>query len=473
MFKKTHLYCGLAALTPLSSLFAGTETPAKPAPAPAAPAAPYAPIKFGKLTIDLQEKMRFESRENNWDFNSNVNDNTIGEDGSWLLQRFRLGLGYEVTPWLKFYVQGQDIREIGSERPNEVGTQGAEGDDTFDILKAYVDIGNAKKGLSARIGRQFLSFGDQRLVGPLEWLNSARAFDAIKLHYAAKTWQLNLFTSSVVNFKDHMFNQSDFLDNDEERNSIFSGAYFNTTALGFQSTDFYVFHQMNDKRVAAQPPVGSVGDTNFYTIGTLWKGDPKKLGGFDYEMELAYQWGKVANLDLSAFAGHWAVGYNIKHSWKPRIGVQFNYGSGDQDPNDNSIETFQNLYPTNHLFYGFMDTTGWINMLNPQLNLAISPTAKLKITLDYHMYWSATNDDTWYRVNGVATVRPLNATSRNASNYRGSEIDLVATYKVNPHFTLQAGYSYFMAGDYLTDTKAGVRGDDNAHFGYLQAQIDF
>lgn len=450
---------------------AGTPSPKNPAPAPVAPPPPpgYAPITFldGKLTVDFQEKARAEIRENNFDFNSAVNG---PQDAAWLLNRVRLGIGYSVTPWLKFYVQGQDVREIGGSRPNEIGVFAAEGDDTFDILKAYIQGGDLKKGFSATVGRQFLSYGDQRLVGPLEWLNQARTFDAVKLRYATPTWSLDLFTSSPVNYKDHMWNQSDLLDNDEVRNSIFSGAYFSMPGLvpWHSTTDFYVFHKMEDKTTGASgPPFGFVGDTNFWTLGTLMKGDPKKLGGFDYEMEIAGQFGKVGGLDHAAFAGHWALGYNwLKHPWKPRLALQYNYATGDKNAADGDSQTFQNLYPTNHLFYGYMDTTGWINMHNPQVNFAFSPSAKLKVMLDYHLHFSATASDRWYRVNGITTNRGLNP---GADSYRGQEFDVTAVYKMNPHVALQAGYSLFIAGNYLADTGAS----DNAHFGYVQVQLDF
>ena len=59
--------------------------------------------------------------------------------------------------------------------------------------------------------------------------------------------------------------------------------------------------------------------------------------------------------------------------------------------------------------------------------------------------------------------------ARDADNFRGQEFDVTAIYKLNPHVALQAGYSLFVAGDYLADTGA----HDNAHFGYVQVQIDF
>jgi hypothetical protein len=458
----------LLLLASASAALAGTPAEKPAAPAPLPPPG-YAPITFldGKLTVDLQEKLRFEGRENNFDFNSDVNG---PQDATWLLQRFRLGLGYQMTDWLKLYVQGQDVRELGGSRNNDIGSPGSfgsEGDDNFDILKAYAQIGDIKKGFSATIGRQFLSYGDQRLVGPLEWLNQARTFDAIKLRYAGKTWALDLFTSSPVTFKDRQWNVSQVFDNQNNQDSVFSGIYLATQWVPVNTTtDFYVYHKSDQGNADFGP---RLGDSSFYTFGTLWKGDPKKLGGFDYEVEMAYQNGNVSGRDLSAFAGHWGVGYNIKHSWKPRIGLQYNYATGDDSQADGDVGTFQNLYPTNHLFYGYMDTTAWSNMHNPQLNISFMPTAKLKIMLDYHVYWNADNSDAWRRVNNQTRVRNLTPAARNADKYRGQEIDLTAIYKFNPHVALQAGYSFFKAGDYLADTGAS----DNAHFGYLQLQFDF
>ncbi len=440
-----------------------------PAPVPGFTLAPpppaYKPIKFGKLTVDVQEKMRFEVRDNNFDFNSALNS---PQDASWLLQRFRLGLGYDINPWIKLYVQGQDVREIGGSRARQIGVGGAEGDDIFDILKAYIQIGNIKKGFSATLGRQFLSYGDQRLIGPLEWANQARTFDAFKFRYTASQWSLDAFTASPVTFTNNKWNKSDLLDQRDSRNAFLSGLYFSTLFVPFNTTtDFYALHYRDDGTANFGAPIGS---TSFVTLGTLWKGDPKKLGGFDYETEMAFQTGKVGGRDLTAYAGHWGAGYNwLKSSWKPRFGLQYNYASGDGSPNDNQVGTFQNLFPTNHLFYGYMDTTAWQNVHNPQVNFSFMPTPKMKVMLDYHLYWNANNADAWYRANGATRVRPLNAASSSASSFRGQEFDLTVSYKFNPHVAMLTGYSYFMAGQYLRDT--GFSSD--AQFGYVQMQIDF
>src|SRR5690606_14626510 len=55
---------------------------------------PGDPIAFlnGKLTLDLQDRLRLETRNNTFDFNDSING---PQDDTFLLQRFRLGLAYQ------------------------------------------------------------------------------------------------------------------------------------------------------------------------------------------------------------------------------------------------------------------------------------------------------------------------------------------------------------------------------------------
>jgi hypothetical protein len=434
---------------------AGTSAPGK-APAPPVPTPESNPLSFfgGKVVFDFQERLRFEARENNFDFNSGVDSLT---DDSWLLERTRLGVKIAPFDWLTFYAQGQDTREFGADRPNIIGNLGAEGDDTFDLRQAYVEIGDPKK-FSLKAGRQVLTYGDQRLVGPLDWSNPSRTFDAVKLRYVDPGFTVDLFSASLVKMEDKKFNKSDWINSDSTRNQIFSGLYFTTTALDFQATELYAFHLHEEY---------ATGDTDFITLGTHLKGDPKKLGGIDYDVEAAVQFGDVKGKSLTAYAGHAGVGYNwLSSSLKPRIGIEANYGSGDGNAKDGKVETFQNLFPTNHLFYGYMDTFSWQNMAEIAITSSITPTATTKVSLDYHVLWLADTNDAWYRANGATAVRPIKG---DASNFAGSELDLTVTWKATKNLSFLAGYCHFFAGGYLGDT--GSKSD--ADFAYVQATLEF
>ncbi|MBL9144073.1 MAG: alginate export family protein [Verrucomicrobiaceae bacterium] len=447
---KTLTRCSTALLlTAAATSFAGDSGKASPK-APVAPAPAPSPFIY-----DFELKTRFEVRENNFDFNSSNNALT---DDSWLLYHARLGLGWQPTPWFKIYAQGQDAREFDSDRPKIPGVLGAEGDDTFDLRQFYIQLGEEKKGPSLKVGRQLLTYGDERLIGPLEWNNFSRSWDAAKLRYAGEKWWVDGFAASLVTINDDKFNKSDLFNNEGlGRNQVLSGIYFSTTALDFQTTDLYAFYLHEEF---------PVGDSDFVTLGTRWKSTPGKFGPWDYTVELVAQTGDVKGKDLAAFAGHAELGYTFDAPWKPRLALDYSYGSGDSNAADGKVNTFQNLYPTNHLYYGYMDAFSWQNIHDINASLKVAPSKSVTARLDYHAFFLADTGDAWYRANGVATVRPI---SPGADSYAGSEVDLTVTYAATKHLSFMAGYSHFFAGSYLSDTGAS----DDADFGYIQATLKF
>ena len=399
------------------------------------------------LAFSLEARLRGEWRENNYDFNDGLD--ALTED-VWLLSRVRLGAEWTPSSWLRIVVEGQDAREFFGDRPNIPGQLGAEGDDAWDLRQAYVEIGGPNH-LSTSIGRQETSYGDGRLISRTPWKNLSQTFDAVKIHYAAEKWWLDAFTSSVVRPRKGEFNQSDWLDEGDARNEFFSGLYFSTTALDVQVTNLYAFELHEQDK----------GGSDFVTLGTRMKGDAAKLAGWDYETEMAAQFGERFGKDLSAFAGHWGGGHNwLRLPWKPRIGIEYSYATGDSNPADGRVGTFQNLFPTNHPFYGYMDEFAWQNIHNPALKFSIDPSSSVKLSLDYHLFWLADTNDGWYRANQTTLVRPITPAAR---SFAGSELDFTAQWKATKQVDVQAGYSHFFAGSYVSDTGAS----DDADFAYL------
>ncbi len=403
------------------------------------------------LRWNVQVRARGELRENVYDFDASQKAVT---DDSWLLHRLRVGLEWEPVAWLKVTVQGQDTRESFSDRPDVPLLNGAEGDDFFDLRLASVEVG-LPEVVSVKVGRQVLAYGDERLVGPLEWLNFSRTFDAVKVRHEGSDWWVEAFASSVVRLDRSGFNRSDWLGGDDSQGQIFSGLYFSSKQVSFQTSDVYAFHLHED------------GGTDFLTGGVRMKGDPLKLAGWDYTIEWAGQTGEVKGRDLRAFAHHLEGGYNWLHAgWKPRLALEYSYGSGDRDAGDGKTGTFQNLFPTNHPPYGLMDVFSWQNQHNAVLRLAAQPHEKVKTTLDWHGFWLATTSDAWYRANGKTEVRGIQPDAR---RYAGSEVDLTMNVKVNSHLDVLLGYSHFFPGSYLADTGAA----DDANFAYVMVTLNF
>src|SRR5262245_9078600 len=98
----------LAATLLLSSTFEVSGGPIENAPEKTVVENPKPgnPLSFydGRLVLDVEERLRYEFRNNNFDFDSDFSSPT---DEHLLLQRFRLGIKVKPSDWLTFYVQMQ------------------------------------------------------------------------------------------------------------------------------------------------------------------------------------------------------------------------------------------------------------------------------------------------------------------------------------------------------------------------------
>ncbi len=435
----------------------------------------------GRVQFDLEARARFEVRNNNRDFDDAINDDN---DDSWLLTRFRLGIALKPLPWLKLYAQGQDVREIDSDRPNIPGVRGTEGGDEFDLRQAYVEFADYKKfPLGVTVGRQTISYGDRRLLADSQWSNFGRTFDAAKLRVQTTRFSMDAFVGCPVQIKEHVFNDSDSAD-------TVAGLYASTEAIGPQTTDlFYIYRDKADLQPDLDPTnqTGARGAflgnaQRVSTIGTRWKSKPGALRGWDYGLEAAFQWGEVWNgnrttprLDHRAAAVHAEGGYTFEQAaWRPRLGLEYNYATGDKDPKDGESESFQNLFPSNHEKYGYIDEFSWRNLHNARFQFSVKPGKTVDVELNYHAFWLAETSDYWYRSNGFSTLRTKTPDGRDvrtigASSFAGQELDFVMKWKPRKWLNIDAGYSHFFAGDYLRDTGA----HDDADLGYVQTQILF
>jgi hypothetical protein len=211
-------------------------------------------------------------------------------------------------------------------------------------------------------------------------------------------------------------------------------------------------------------PSGS-GELDEWTAGFRVKGKVPETP-VDYELEAAKQWGDFNDLDVDAMMAVAVVGYTFDRAWTPRLAFEFDYASGDADSSDGDRETFDNLYPTNHLFYGYMDRVGLQNLNNYQFQVSLKPNKKLKLQSDLHLIYVDTPKDSFY--NAARGVQRT-ATGTDVNAHVGNEVDLTGNYKVCEYADLLVGYSHFFAGKYLRETGANDDGD----FFYVETTFNF
>ncbi|HWX18905.1 MAG TPA: alginate export family protein [Candidatus Binatia bacterium] len=453
------------------------------------------------------ERLRFEDHEGygiagrpgtpakpNNDFRANGAD--VYND--YLLSRLRLHVGY-TDKWWSAYVEGQSSLEANDKRfayanvPAVAATSARQGngpeDDRINLHQAYLTLGNHKEfPLSLKVGRQEFLYGEERLIGPYGWNNIGRVFDAVKLRWQNEWFASDFFASHVVIPRDGKFD----VDNDHE---YFSGIYATTPKIPKHALDVYLLARNADPQAASDvssPQFPQPSARDIYTVGGRLKSLPGEQHGFDYTLEGAYQFGDYRDprftingnsprLTQNAFMAVAQAGYTFGELWAtPRLGVEFDYGSGDSNANDGTHGTFDNLFPTNHKFYGMMDLVSLQNIQDAGVSLTLKPTRRLSVAFMGNALWLADTHDNFYTVAGAArggiAATPGNGYGINPgyNSFLGTEFSAVAGLAVSRSLQLEAGYGHFFSGNYVQQTWAAPGfGSRDADFSYLQVNFTF
>ena len=383
----------------------------------------------GQLTPWLQVRGEFRARVEGFTGGAFA-DNS---DAYWM-DRFRLNATVNPSGSLKFVVQVHDARAF----EKTTGSHAVPLLDTLDLRMAYGEVGTAN---SIRIGRQELVFGEQRLLGHLGWLNTARTFDAGRFTVKRKLWQLDTFAASVVTI------QPDAFDKSGAGNGLY-GAYLSTTALPKQTLEPY-FLWRQSRGIAAE--LGGVADLHQATTGVRMAG--KLPSALDYSTETAVQTGSVGPDTVRAWASHWLVGKTLAGVVaSPRFFSEYNYASGDANRVDGTRGTFDQLYPTGHDKYGLADQVGWRNIHHARVGIELKPSPKWAVNGGYHSWWLASVTDALYTAGGAAVAR---STAGTAGRHVGQEVDIQAAYNYSPQLQIGAGFAHLIPGEFLTNTTPG------------------
>ncbi len=495
-------------LLPVLAL-AQTVAPATaPAPKPAGPPPPFPGLINTKLRagdpdmkawdIAVNVRMRYDDKDgagttdagSNWDFSERpVDDN----ENSYGLLRIMPRVGYNSKAF-SFLVEGRSSYTYGDERYNATapGHNLPEDDGPLDIYQAYVLFGNTKDlPFSMKIGRQELVYGDQRIVGHARWLNVPRTFDAIKVRYENSFVGLDLFTSSLVYVEDDRLNKSNLQD-------LFSGAYANFPAISkndIVEAYFYNRHVsrgiITDDWSQIAAPNRFPAPQNLQTIGVRLKSKPGTHGAWDYGLEAMYQFGDRTNvfpgttvaaalaaprLDQAAYAVIGQLTYSWpKTPWQPRLTVYGSIASGDNNATDTKSQTFQQLFPSNHLLYGMMDLTGLQNAKDLRFSLSAKPKSNITLTLETNFQWLESSTDFWYNAAGVPR-NFVGAAVGSGGGYRinpsyssdlGHEVDFIGSWTIVPAAVVEVGLGHYFRGDYIKESLHTV-GSKDASYVYLQ-----
>jgi hypothetical protein len=431
----------------------------------------FAPIKHLTLSENVWLSLGGDARVR-WEYWNGVNFDNDFED-NFLLYRTFVHADLHLGEHVRLFTQGRfsDIESRDLPGGNREALDYDQGDLWNTFLEVSVPAGELK--LTARGGRMELQYGKQRLISPLDWSNNRRIFDGGLLQLAGPEgrWKLDAFVTKPVTIDGGAFTW-----NDTDANRTFAGLYY-THQLGTarkHALEGYLLYQQRDAVALVRE--------DLYTLGARASGPI--VNGLTYDLEAAGQFGtrEVSGtyfddtLDIGAWFASAELKYTLGKVWgKPYVLLGLDYASGDDDPTDDQVGTFNQLFPLGHAYFGYIDTVARQNVmaLHAGAGMALVPD-KFTVALDWHLFRRAEETDNLYNAGGAPARSPVYVTPGNRTvtardNEIGHELDVTLQYTVNRHFAITGGYSHFFTGGFLEESGAS----DDMDFVYTQVEFTF
>ena len=303
----------------------------------------------------------------------------------------------------------------------------------FDLEQAFIAITEpvADGTLKLRFGRQQFAFDLQRFVGVRDGPNVRQSYDAAWVDYEHGPWRLISFYSQPVQDKD----QAAF-DDYSSAALTFSGVRLERKLTETSGVAVYYarFNQDNARYVAA------TGNEHRDVIDFRYFGS---AAGFDWDLEVMNQTGRIGGKDIEAWAFGTLAGYTfVDVAMTPRIGLQFDGASGNR--NGHEFGTFNPLFP-NGYYLALAGYTGYVNFFHLKPSITIHPTNKLRMMFAVAAQWRETTADAVYTQPNI----PVAGTAGRPGRYTGTYFQFRADYTIAPYASAALELVHFAIGDAL------------------------
>ena len=379
---------------------------------------PLAPNGFAHLTLSGQ------LRE---DFVGQSSALSGGPSADYELHRLYVGADLHVGE-ARAFVELGNVEAPGERKP----LAPTERDDA-DVQLAFVDyrLYLGPTLTVPRIGRQEIIFDTtQRFLGLREGPNNRQAFDAARVDFKVLTLSFSAFSGRPVDYIEGPFD-------DHPNHAVTFSGYNLTHQLGADAQSVYFYRYTNE--LAHFGAV--VGPERRDSIGSRVAG---RWGGFDYDFEGMRQTGSVGSAVVDAWAVGFVAGYTIKTTWSPRLGLQYDEASGDSNPRDGRIETFNPLFGKG-AYFTEAPITGYSNVRHLKGSVSLRPSKKDTFTVAFASLGKETAHDLVY----LTPLIPQPRTADMTGTHTGDYVQFLGAHQFNAHFSLSGEAVRFAASDDL------------------------
>jgi len=300
------------------------------------------------------------------------------------------------------------------------------------IFGEYSFYSKGKRFYSFRFGKQALNYGTGSLLDIRE-TNVRRSFFGVKLIVEHNNTKIDLFAMQLIKTNPGFFD--DKIDPSEK----ITGGWVTQTFPGkfFNRLDVYYLYTHRDTVIFAQ----GVGTEDRHTVGAGVNFLKSRCRG---NSEADAQFGKFHGHSIVAWKLVQTVTYQFNTIFlKPALSVQSALSSGDNNLGDNTLNTFNPIYPK-AIYYGYIDNIESANLFLMHFKIEMEPAKNLKLTSGYYMFWRQSVADGLYAPTGSLFVVPAGDQHR-----IGSMTDIIIVYIYSSHFSLTGIVTYFKRGPFL------------------------
>lgn len=396
-------------------------------------------VKAGPLTFDFsgQARLRYE-----YDDGFSVKGYAPGRHDQLLLTRLRPEVAITFRDRPKLFLQLQDahvlLTRLGeADFPQSNPLQGP----PLDIRQLYVEwlnIGGSVFGF--RVGRQQISYGDQRVFGPGNWGNTGRFSWDVAMVKVDTRW---FWTDAWVGR--YLVYQPDVWPSRSIDDFLTAVAYTHINNLPFRLELFYALKYDYSGKVTGE---SGTGDLLSHTLGFQTEGRVFEV--VDGGATFVGQFGSYGRDRLRAFGVNGNLGVTLPVAWKPRLRGQLTWGSGDKDPHDGVHGTFDGVFGGRDIyFYGYLNLFFWANLWDSELDFNLQPFRNVSVYIEYHHFNLAQARDAWYTTGLAASRRDETGSS---GTTLGDELDLRVVWTLWKHLELMGGYGHLFPGAFVKNT---------------------
>lgn len=368
---------------------------------------------------DLQLRPRFEYR--------NGFKTLLLEDedaAAFVSQRSRIVFGY-LDDQLSAKLSVQNINVWG-----DVPTMRLEESNEIIFFEAYGQY-EVSENLRFRLGRQVLSYDNQRILGEVNWSQQGQSHDAALISWLPLS-NHRLDMGFGFNAPGETLVEVPYLVN-SYKNLQFAWYHLDVNKVGFSFLLLNTGYEFGDQEREIDY-IQTFGAFHRFNSGNFF-GDVAAYG----------QTGERMNRDVKSWYAGLNLNYSLNSNWKVGAGAEYLSGTDMNEPTG-ALYSFTPLFGTNHGFNGTMDYFFAGNHQNSVglfdlFGKVTYATTKFEFSVVPHAFSAAAN--------------VVDENNKAVDKYLGTEVDLAGLFKISKDFSIGFGYSQMFGTSSLEILKDG------------------